>query len=46
MQLPAEVWQLALWDRLDHAGAQRAALALEKQLPAPWRLARVEQHRV
>jgi hypothetical protein len=44
MLLPATISKLALWDQLDTAGADRAARALERRLPAPWRLVGVRDH--
>ena len=41
MLFPAAISTLALWDQLDTTGAERTALALEHQLPAPWRLSGV-----
>lgn len=43
MPLPPEVLLLATWDQLDHASAFRFAQTVEKALPPPWRLARVEE---
>jgi hypothetical protein len=44
MRLPAEVLQLALWDRLDNAAAQRVARTLAPRLPIPWRFLGVREY--
>lgn len=44
MDLPEEAAHLALWDRLDLAGAERVAHEVARRLPAPWRLIRVQEH--
>jgi hypothetical protein len=44
VRLPAELLQLALWDRLDHAAAERVAQNLAQRLPAPWRFVRVQEY--
>jgi hypothetical protein len=44
MRLPAEVLQLALWDRLDNVGAERVGRTLAQGLSFPWRFLRAQEY--